>query len=91
MHLPNGFGSYVATGILLLGMIGCATNRTIKDTVMKTTFGQLSDGTPVDLYTLVNNNGCEMKITSYGCIVVSLKVPDKDGRLGDVVLGYETL
>jgi len=32
-----------------------------------------------------------MKITNYGCIVVSLKVPDKDGMMGDVVLGYETL
>jgi aldose 1-epimerase len=58
---------------------------------MKTAFGQLPDGTPVELYTLVNSGGCEMKITNYGCIVVSLKVPDKDGKLGDVVLGYETL
>lgn len=79
------------TGILLLGMVGCASNRTSKDAVMKTTFGQLQDRTPVDLYTLTNINGCEMKITNYGCIVVSLKVPDKDGMMGDVVLGYETL
>jgi aldose 1-epimerase len=58
---------------------------------MKTTFGQLQDGAPVDLYTLTNRNGCEMKITNYGCIVVSLKIPDKDGMMGDVVLGYETV
>ena len=58
---------------------------------MKTAFGQMPDGTPVHLYTLANSNGCEMKVTNYGCIVVSLKVPDKDGKLGDVVLGYDTL
>jgi aldose 1-epimerase len=91
MDLPNGIGSYFMMGILLSGMVGCASNRTSKDTVMKTTFGQLQDGTPVDLYTLTNINGCEMTIANYGCIVVSLKVPDKDGVMGDVVLGYETL
>ncbi|MFC1484231.1 aldose epimerase family protein [Candidatus Neomarinimicrobiota bacterium] len=58
---------------------------------MKTSFGQLMDGTPVDLYTLTNANECEMKITNYGCIVVSLKVPDRAGHLDDVVLGYEIL
>ncbi|UCD38923.1 MAG: galactose mutarotase, partial [Fidelibacterota bacterium] len=91
MHLPKRIGLYLLAGILLLGQIGCTSNRTSKDTVMKTSFGQLPDGTPVDLYTLVNKSGCEMKITNYGCIVVSLKVPDKDGKMGDVVLGYETL
>lgn len=91
MHLANGIGSFLLAGILLLGMVDCASNRTSKETVMKTSYGQLPDGTPVDLYTLVNKNGCEMKITNYGCIIVSLKVPDKVGALGDVVLGYDTL
>jgi len=58
---------------------------------MRTSFGHLKGGTPVDLYTLTNASGCEMKITNYGCIVVSLKVPDRTGRMDDVVLGYETL
>ena len=49
------------------------------------------DGSQVDLYTLKNSNGLEATITNYGGIVVSLKVPDKNGKLGDVVLGYDTL
>lgn len=46
---------------------------------------------PVDLYTLTNVNGLEARIMTYGATVVSLKVPDRRGKLADVVLGYESL
>lgn len=49
------------------------------------------EGTPVELYTLRNTKGMEANITNYGGIVVSLKVPDRTGRFGDVVLGFDTL
>ncbi len=54
-------------------------------------FGRTQDGTPVSLYTLRNRNGMEARIMNYGGIVVSLKVPDRNGTLGDVVLGYDNL
>jgi aldose 1-epimerase len=54
-------------------------------------FHRIIDGSQVDLYTLKNSNGIEATITNYGGIVVSLKVPDRNGKLGDVVLGYNTL
>jgi len=54
-------------------------------------FHRLVDGSQVDLYTLKNSNGLEAKITNYGGIVVSLLVPDKNGKLTDVVLGYDDL
>jgi aldose 1-epimerase len=54
-------------------------------------FHRMIDGSQVDLYTLGNSNGLEAKITNYGGIVVSLTVPDRNGKLGDVVLGYDTL
>src|SRR5258707_9583105 len=54
-------------------------------------FHRTIDGSQVDLYTLKNANGLEATITNYGGIVVSLKVPDKNGKPGDVVLGYDTL
>jgi aldose 1-epimerase len=54
-------------------------------------FHRIIDGAQVDLYTLKNSNGLEAQITNYGGIVVSLKIPDKSGKLGDVVLGFETL
>lgn len=58
--------------------------------IEKETWGTV-DGKPVDLYTLTNANGLEAKITNYGGIVVSLKVLDRNGKLGDVVLGYDNL
>ena len=54
-------------------------------------FRRTIDGSPVELYTLKNKNGLEATITNYGGIVVSLTVPDKNGKLSDVVLGYDTL
>ena len=56
--------------------------------VTKDTFGKTSTGEDVDIYTLRNNKGVETQITNYGGIVVSLKVPDRNGAMGDVVLGF---
>lgn len=59
--------------------------------IKKEPFGQMTDGTPVDLYTLTNANGLQVAITTYGGAVVSLLVPDREGMLGDIALGFETL
>src|SRR5713101_1447245 len=56
----------------------------------KKPFGKTPDGQPIDLYVLTNKNGVEAAITNYGGAVVSLKVPDRNGKFGDVVLGYDT-
>lgn len=58
--------------------------------VSKTPFGT-TDGKQVDLYTMTTPKGVEVAITTYGGRVVSLKVPDKAGKLGDVVLGFPDL
>src|ERR1700681_2556989 len=58
---------------------------------MKELFGITSDGAEVDLYTLRNVNGLEARITNYGCILVSLMVPDRKGEISDVVLGFDNL
>lgn len=57
----------------------------------KESFGKTADGQNVDLYTLTNRGGVEASIINYGGILVSLKVPDRNGRLDDVVLGFDTL
>ncbi len=57
----------------------------------KKSFGKTPDGQPVDLYVLTNKSGAEVSITNYGGAVVSLKVPDRNGKLADVVLGYDTV
>ncbi len=53
-------------------------------------FGKTSGGAQVNVYTLTNANGVEARILNYGGRIVSLKVPDKQGALGDVVLGFDT-
>jgi aldose 1-epimerase len=62
-----------------------------KATVAKGSFGALPDGTAVDLYTLTNAGGVEARVITYGGIIVSLKVPDRTGKLDDVVLGMDNL
>ena len=52
-------------------------------------FGKTREGAATRIYTLTNKSGVEVKITSFGGRVVSLKVPDKTGAMGDVVLGLE--
>ena len=59
--------------------------------IQKEPFGQLPDGTPVDIYTLVNKNGLKTRIATYGGTIISLEVPDKNGKLADIVLGHDLL
>ncbi len=54
-------------------------------------FGTLPDGTAIELFTLRNPSGMEVKVTNYGGIITELKVPDRDGKLDDVVLGYSSI
>ncbi|MDP4282366.1 MAG: aldose epimerase family protein [Bacteroidota bacterium] len=66
-------------------------NDSIKNsTIMKQYFGKV-DGQEADLYTLSNPNGITIKITNYGGIITSVIVPDKNGKTGDIVLGYDNL
>jgi len=75
--------------VLALGLLsGCMEAKT---NTQKQSFGRTPDGKAVDLYILTNHNGVEAAITNYGGIVVWLKVPDRKGNLGDVVLGYDNV
>jgi aldose 1-epimerase len=57
----------------------------------KRDFGTTAEGKAAELYVLTNKNGMEVSITNYGGTVTSIKVPDRGGKIGDVVLGYDTL
>jgi len=79
-------------GVLAACLTGCETmNNTAKGTITKADFGKTADGTPVQIYTLRNSKGMEASIMTYGGIVTSLKTPDRNGKFGDVVLGYDNL
>ena len=58
--------------------------------ITKTSFGN-ADGKNVDLYTLSNGNGFVAKVATYGAMLVGLEAPDRDGKLADVVLGFDAL
>jgi aldose 1-epimerase len=51
----------------------------------------MPDGTAVELYTLANANGLVCKVITYGAVITELEVPDRNGKLGDVVLGFDNL
>jgi aldose 1-epimerase len=59
--------------------------------MQKQEFGKLKDGQTADLYVLSNKHGMEAAITNFGATLVSLKVPDKSGKAGDVVQGYDNV
>ena len=59
-----------------------------KTKVTSQPFGNMPDGTPVEIYTL-SDGAFEARIATYGGIVVSLKAPDRNGKVADVVLGFD--
>ncbi len=77
--------------IALLINVDAVRAQTKGSTVISSEFGKLPDGTTVNLYTLRNANGVEVKAITYGAIITSILAPDRSGKLADVVLGYDTL
>jgi aldose 1-epimerase len=70
---------------------GCQTKRKGQPSMKTTVFGKLPDGREVHQYTLSNGAGLTAQILDYGATITSLSVPDRNGNLADVVLGYDTL
>jgi len=60
-----------------------------KPNITKSTFGKTTDGQQADLYVLSNKKGMQVAITNFGATIVSVKVPDRNGKVADVVLGYD--
>ncbi len=54
-------------------------------------FGTMPDGRAVQQYRLENSNGMEVDVITYGGAVQSIKVPDKNGKIADVALGFDNL
>jgi aldose 1-epimerase len=84
------------TGIVILAAAFCVAISNLApveagstDRMKKTLFGKTEDGKEAQLYTLTNKQGAQVSITDFGGTVVSLKVADRNGKLGDVVLGYD--
>jgi aldose 1-epimerase len=68
-----------------------STGRQDSSSVSREPFGSLPDGRKVSLFTLSNRAGMQVKLSNYGGIITALRVPSRDGQLGDVVLGFDSL
>lgn len=66
-------------------------NQALRSGINKRYVGRTPEGEAVYLYVLTNKNGMQAAIMTYGGIMTSLKVPDRNGKLEDVVLGYRSL
>ena len=93
MRFKHPRATLAATVPAMLLAWACAPTETEPESmrsIQTSEFGAI-DGQPVTLFTLTNASGANVGIIEYGGIVVSLNVPDRDGNLGDVVLGFDTL
>jgi len=84
-------GSLALVFVLCAGVTSpllAGTSQRAEARIDKRPFGQLPDGTTVDIYTLKNRNGLQVEITNYGGAVVTIRTPDRRGRMADIALGY---
>jgi aldose 1-epimerase len=90
MNLPNSLTiAAITISILLAQNFAQAPSPSPKkkSEISKSALG-LIEGKPVDLYTMTNLHGVEVRAMNYGGVVLSLRVPDKNGGLDDIVLGF---
>ena len=71
-------------------LLAMTTALTAHGAVTKAAFGSTPDGKAVEVYTL-KSDAVEARIMTYGARIISIKTADKDGKVGDVVLGYDDL
>jgi aldose 1-epimerase len=85
----------IATVALLLGTMAVTSTHSQAQTggakVTRMEFGKLPDGHAIDRFTLTNSSGMQVQAITYGAIITSIRVPDRNGKMDDVVLGYDTL
>jgi aldose 1-epimerase len=82
-------GAILSLGLTALPPAGSSSSPA--PGVQRSSFGKLSDGRAVELYTLTNANGLKAKIMTYGATLTELHVPDRNGQMGDVTLGFDNL
>jgi aldose 1-epimerase len=84
------YAAAVVSAVVLSGCSSVSKKQGVPE-ISRRPWGQTKEGTPVELFTLRNANGAEAQICNYGGLVITLKVPDRTGKMGDVVLGYDSL
>jgi aldose 1-epimerase len=80
----------IAISLLMLAVLGCKPKPEFATTLNERIWGQEGEKV-IYLYTLTNKNRMEVKITNFGGIITSVIVPDKNGLMENVVLGFDSL
>lgn len=88
-HAP--LSAALLVSLALAPALACAASSPAADSASKALFGTLPDGHTIDIVTLTNSHGVSARVISLGAALQSFKVPDKNGKLADVVLAYPTL
>ena len=89
MHLT--MKKIIITLLSLMGISGCNKVTKQHSTIYKDHFGETTDGKSVERYTLSNPSGMRVQIITFGGIITTIEVPDKNGEIQDVALGFKTL
>ena len=76
---------------MLFALVSCSKSDVTKSGLKKSDFRTEIDGKKNDLYVLMNKNGMEVCIMNFGARIVSIYVPDRDGKFADVVLGFDSI
>ena len=95
----KGLLGLIGLVVALLAVIGACTSGKQPATethsqetgIKRSVFGKMPDGQEVHLYTLTNGNGMQVAITDFGARIVSILAPDRNGKMADVVLGFDNL
>ena len=85
------FSNMAAAALLLLAACAGQPDEKTASGLYPADFRTEVDGKRTDLYTLTNSQGMEVCITNYGGRIVSLMVPDREGVMRDVVLGFDSI
>ena len=80
-----------AVAALLMAACTPKAEKTTDSGLLQSNFQMEVDGKKTDLYTLRNKNKMEVCVTNFGGRIVSVMVPDKDGQMRDVVLGFDSI
>jgi aldose 1-epimerase len=84
----------VAIAIASVALLGFSPSFTASGrggTVQTSSFGKTKEGKEITRYTLTGKDGMEASVINFGATLIALKIPDRDGKLADVVLGYDSV
>jgi aldose 1-epimerase len=88
--MMTGFRTATFAALILCMTLWTSSGKAeAKSGMQHKNFGKTQDGQSAELYILTNKSGMQADVTNYGATLVALRVPDRDGKLADVILGYD--